>query len=212
MELFITNGDFFNEYFEKSFGKKGIVFREAMMSGPLKGNLFSSHFINARASFHIVSKEKYLDNLKDFLNVKDKKDVTRINLFFGEDTFCMVNLITVLAYLEIIDYHGLVYLNIVCDYSNKILKKDIKIELGIYRDIYDKVLIKKEKPNNLGVISEHAIDLYFDYLSNNSALIKLIKDNINDDEISLITKLLNASKEYGISDVMAKDLIKKVRS
>ena len=57
------------------------------------------------------------------------------------------------------------------------------------------------------MLSKRAIELYFDYHSQNGALAKLVKANQEKENSEIVCLLLAASKEYGLSDIQAQQLI-----
>ena len=75
------------------------------------------------------------------------------------------------------------------------------------KKIYKYVLISKYKPRELGVLEARAVDLYFDYHSNNGMLATLIKNNADKSKSELLSLLIEASKDYGMSDLQAERLI-----
>ena len=79
--------------------------------------------------------------------------------------------------------------------------------LGSYDKRYQDILIAKTKRADLGVLCPEAIELYFDYLSDNGTLARLVKENSDEDDMSLIRLLLEHAKAYGLSDVQARKLI-----
>ena len=212
MELNITNGDYFNQYFINKYHKNAISFGEAMIDGNAVLDIFSSEFIKIRANSHNVSVQEYKNKFIDFINLRNKiNEISDINLYFGLDSFCVINLLTILAYLEEINYHGKVFLNVIDEDNYEITKKNIVVTLGIYKDIYNEILIKKNNVKDCGVLNRRGLDLYFDYLSPAGNLARIIKDNDNYDSDDLLLIILKESKEYGISDVMARNLINKYR-
>ena len=68
-------------------------------------------------------------------------------------------------------------------------------------------MISKCASRDMGVLCTDAIDLYFDYHSEDGALVKLIRANADKEKIELIALLLEQSKDYGLSDVQAERLI-----
>ena len=118
-----------------------------------------------------------------------------------------MNLLTLLAYLEQIEYQGRLILNYIDDESFEVIEADIDVKLGIYSKIYKDVLISKSTPKYLGVLDVRAIDLYFDYHSDKGMLSNLIKKNINKEKTELISLLIEQSKDYGLSDLQAERLI-----
>ena len=204
--LNITNGDYFNEYFITHFGGVAVPFCEAMMDGDVVAEVYSEEFIKLRSNMLNVSKNEYRAKMH-VLDVLSKNTYSTISLWFGKDTFCQMNLLTLLAYLEQIKYQGKLILNFIDDETFEIIEKDIYVELGIYSNIYEDILISKLRPKDLGVLNANAIDLYFDYHSDNGMIANLIKNNAGKDKMELICLLLKESKAYGLSVLQAEKLI-----
>lgn len=207
--LNITNGEYFNKHFIEKHGEQAVPFCEAMMDGDVISDICSQEFISLRAKALFVSENEYKSKMYVYDALKTN-EYDSICLWFGKDTFCQVNLLTLLAYLEQIQYNGELKLNYIDDETFEILESDINIVLGGYRKIYEDVLISKSLPENLGVLCARAIDLYFDYHADNGALTGLIKANFNKDRTDLICLLLEFSKDYGLSDLQAGRLIDSV--
>ena len=204
--LNITNGDCFNEYFISQYGGVAIPFCEAMMDGDVVANIYSEEFVTLRAKSLNVTEDEYRGKMYVYASLNDK-NYQMIHLWFGKDTFCQVNLLTVLAYLEQIEYQGELKLNYIDDETFEVLESNLDVKLGEYNKIYKDVLILKNVPDDVGVLSARAIDLFFDYHSDNGELAKLVRANANKDKTDLISLLLEQSKEYGLSDLQAERLI-----
>ncbi len=202
--LNITNGDVFNRYLLSKIEGEAVPFREAMMDGETVLDVYSDAFIRLRSKEHGVSIEVY----KSKMLKNDICGYSKLNLWFGKDTFCQMNLLTLLAHLEQIGYDGDVMLNYIDDEAFEIIEEDIKVELGVYRKLYENILIKKAKTDDVGVLCLNSIDLYFDYHSSEGALAKIVKENATMQYEDLLCLLLENSKEYGLSDVQAAKLIK----
>lgn len=205
--LNITNGNVFNEYYLSNYNGFAVPFCECMMDGDTSADIYSDKFIKLRSHALNVDENEYIAKMY-VPDVLSKHLYTEIHLWFGKDTFCQMNLLTVLAYLEQIGYCGRVFLNYINDETFEVIEADIAIDLGIYNEVYNCILILKEVPDNIGVLCARGIDLYFDYHSKEGELMRLIKENADKDELELIRLLLNSSKEYGLSDLQAKKLIK----
>ena len=210
MVLNITNGDYFNNYFIDRFGGVAIPFCEAMMDGDTTAEIYSDAFIKLRASALHISEQEYRAKMLIF-DLLSKNTYSKIHLWFGKDTFCQMNLLALLAYLEQKEYQGKLQLTYIDDETFEILDADIDVALGSYQKTYEEVLIKKSMLCDLGILDANAIDLYFDYLSDSGMLSDLIKKNTDKNENDLISLLLEASKDYGLSDLQAKKLIYKYR-
>ena len=207
MILNITNGDGFNDYFISKFGGDTVPFCEAMMDGDTIPNIYSEAFIDLRANELCISVEEY--KAKMHVQNTPLENYSELHLWFGKDTFCQTNLLTLLAYLEQIGYDGKVILNYIDDEAFSVIEDNIPITLGTYKKLYEDILISKKRPTYWGVLDTEAIELYFDYHSDNGFLAKLVKENSNKDYMSLIYLLLESSKTYGLSDIQAKKLIEK---
>ena len=213
--LNITNGDCFNEYFLKHFGGEAVPFCEAMMDGDTVPQVYSDEFVELRARSLSISTEEYRSKMYVYNALK--KDYNKLRLWFGKDTFCQVNLLTLLAYLEEIGYGGSVTLIYIDDETFEIKSMDINITLGcrkvgFYKKIYEKILVSKCKSEKFGPLIPEAFDLYFDYHSDDGALARLVRENLHMDDTELVSLLLEKTGEYGLSDLQAKNLIKKYRS
>ena len=204
--LNITNGEYFNEYFISKYGQNAIPFCEVMMDADTTASIYSDDFIALRAKSLNVTENEYKSKMYVY-DALNNSDYALLSLWFGKDTFCQINLLTLLAYLEQIKYRGKIKLSYIDDETFEVLKTDIDVKLGIYGKIYRDVLISKIIPNNVGVLNDKAIDLFFDYRSKSGNLARLIKENADKTRAELIHLLLDKSKDYGLSDLQAEKLI-----
>ena len=208
--LNITNGDAFNRYFQEKFGGVAVPFREVMMDGDVVEDIFSCEFVRLRAKELNVSEETYRENMLLY-DAMSGGEFFELCLWFGKDTFCQMNLLATLSFLEQIGYGGAVKLNYIDDETFDTVEENIVVELGIYREIYRAVLIEGRIPSNVGVLCLDAINLYFDYRSESGKLAQTVKRNRHLDEHSIMCILLQNSKEYGLSDLQAAKLIEKYK-
>ena len=208
--LNITNGDCFNDYFISKFGGAAVPFCEAMMDGDTVSDIYSDAFVALRADALGVSVQEYKAKMhaRDAL-AENKYD--NLRLWFGKDTFCQTNLLTLLTYLEQIGYSGSVVINYIDDESFEMIEENIPVALGTYKKLYEDILIAKKHPTDLGVLDAEAIDLYFDYHADSGALARLVRENSDKEDIALACLLLANSKAYGLSDRQAEKLIEKYR-
>ena len=207
--LNITNGDYFNEYFISKYGGVAIPFCEAMMDGEAAESIYSPEFISLRARSLGVTEDEYSSKMHVYNTLKANEYQT-ICLWFGKDTFCQMNLLTLLAYLEQIEYGGELKLNYIDDETMEILESNVDVRLGAYRQIYKDVLISKNAPNEVLALCARAIELFFDYRSEDGRLARLARANANKEKTELICLLLKESKDYGLSDLQAERLINSI--
>ena len=210
MLLNITNGDYINAKLSKELDGEFIPFREAMIQGLACEKILSEEFISVRANSLGVSEDLYKNYSKELLQfVSSHNKYKKLKLWFGKDTFCQLNLLTLLALLEQINYLGEVEFVIIDDETGNILLSPQTAKLGIYQNLYKTVIIERVMPNHFGVIDKRAIELYFDYLSPNGYLANLVRENANLSGEELVILVLKNSCEYGLSDLNAKELISK---
>ena len=67
----ITNGKYLNDYLKSKLNGEFIPFNEAMIQGKLLYPLFDDKFNESRCKTHKVTTLEYLENIKDFLNIKE---------------------------------------------------------------------------------------------------------------------------------------------
>ena len=209
--LNITNGDVFNHFLLSKCGGEAVPFREVMMDGETAMEIFSDDFVRLRASALKVNEEEYRANMVvyDALNADDYDELV---LWFGKDTFCQMNLLTLLAYLEQRDYRGRVTLHYIDDESFRTLDENIAVQLGGYRALYEAILIRHEQPKDVKVLDPDGVRLYFDYRSDDGALARMVRENADKSHIALMGLLLCSSEAYGLSDIQAGKLIEKYRA
>ena len=212
MLLNITNGDYLNAKLSKKYEGEFFPFREAIIQGEVTSTVLDDEFIKVRAKSLGVSEEYYKQNAEKLIDfTKNHNKYSSLKLWFGKDTFCQLNLLTLLALLEQINYIGEISLVLIDDETGSIIGQEKRVELGVYREIYNKILIEKQPTSKLGDIDERAIELYFDYLSLDGYLANLIRENLSLSEDELMVLLLNSSKEYGLSDLNIRELIARVK-
>ena len=209
MLLNVTNGDYFDQYFRTVSQETSIPFREAMMTGSAISPIFSDDFIALRAAELQTTVSHYRNQITPLLQAI--KQSNRLHLWFGEDSFCQLNLLTLLAYLEQECYGGSIRLTLIDDTDFSIRRADIPVTTGIYTKLYEAILVSHQPIQAKGVMSRDAIDLYFDYLSPNGRLAQIVKANAHETEIQLLSRLIEASAAYGLSDLQAMELIRKYR-
>ena len=131
-------------------------------------------------------------------------------LWFGEDMFCQMNLLTILSYLEQRGYDGKVFLNSFREYEFKV--SQIELKLGNYYSVYNEVLVNHEKPSNeLLSVMNQAIDIYLDMLKEDNVVVKYISNNKDLPTIELVKRLFDLFPIIGYGDTQYIELINKTR-
>ncbi|ASZ17754.1 AraC family transcriptional regulator [Bacillus cereus] len=211
--LNILNGQMMYEEFknEKLMGDSDYApFNEAMCVNQVTTLVFDKEFIKTRAAGHNSSVESYTKKVIDPLKKLFTKEYKCIVLWFGEDMFCQMNLLTILSYLEQSRYEGKVYLNSFREDEFKV--NQIELELGNYSSVYNEVLVNHKKTfYKVPPVMYQAIDLYLKMLKEDNAVMKFISKNKDLSTQELLTKLFQLFPTIGYGDSQYIELINKIK-
>lgn len=212
--LNILNGQSMYNYFKQHhFDINGIYvpFNEAMCVGEVTNDIFSSQFNKYRCEAHNVTNDQYNQLTLKPLQILFKNQFSDIFLWFDDDMFCQINLLTILAYLNQINYSRKITLNLV----NREFKVIDCFQFGVqgYDEIYRQVLIKKCMPQNIKLsIMEAGIRLYLEYLKEENEITAYIKQHEYLQNNILVLELLKTFSKYGLGDTQYIQLIDKYRT
>ncbi|WP_107841633.1 helix-turn-helix domain-containing protein [Metasolibacillus meyeri] len=186
-------------------------FNEAMCINDTTYPIFSPKFNEMRAQGHKVMLQSYeaitLATLKN--NLFSKKYAC-IVLWFGEDMFCQMNLLTVLAYLEQINYEGVVYYHAVQEQTYDV--EEIVLQLGGYRSLYKTVLMEKRMPSvDMMPVMYQGTKLYLELQKEMNEITKYIEGHRHLALNELVSRLLKVFPQYGLGDTQYIEIIDRVR-
>ena len=206
----ITSGLYLNNYLKDKYSNDTFIpFNEAMIEGNPSYPLFDENFILERCKTHQVSKEDYIKNMIDFLELKNHiHEYNSIVLWFGKDMFCQLNLLTVLSYFQQEKYSNPIYLNLINEDTYEIIEQTT-IPKDDYLSIYKKVFIEHQRINSLLSDLNQAIQ---DYLNYTNEIITFIKENNHYSFEELTTLLLEKTKKYGLGDTQIHKFIQKYKT
>jgi AraC-like DNA-binding protein len=211
--LHILNGQVMYEEFKNNrlMGESDYApFNEAMCVNATTEQLFDEEFIKIRAAGHHESAEGYSKKVIAPLANLFTKKYECIVLWFGEDMFCQMNLLTILAYLEQSGYEGKVFLNSFREDKFKVNQTELK--LGHYYSVYKEVLVNHTKPSNeLIPVLYQAINIYLDMLNEDNEVVKYINKNKDLSTKALIKRLFELFPTVGYGDLQYIELINKNR-
>ncbi|MGM9986008.1 MAG: DUF1835 domain-containing protein [Bacillaceae bacterium] len=204
--LHILNGQCMYDYFKENKLEEEneiIPFNEAMCAGDVTTEeIFSDEFIKQRCFTHNVTLEEYqkitLKPLEPLLSNKFDKIV----LWFGEDMFCQMNMLTVLAYLDKRNFIGDLTIHLVdekMDYLS-VIDTIILMPEGYY-NIYKQVIIEKSMVcvNSLPVLQK-GINLYVQLLNEDNEIVRYIHKHKEKETKELVRELLQQFPKYGLGD------------
>jgi hypothetical protein len=211
--LHILNGQAMYEYFKKTHcleQERMVPFNEAMCFGDISGDLFSHEFVEVRAKIHHVTLEQYTENTLKPLEPLLNGDYSNIVLWFDADMFCQINVLTVLAWLDKTAHRNPIKLHIVGDKFEPLEHFTLKAE-G-YFERYQQVLIHKEIPQSITPATlKKGVELYSNYLKEDSDLIQYIQRHQHLTENDLVSAMIEKFTEYGLGDEQYLEIIKEQR-
>lgn len=209
MRINIVSGDAMAEYGEQLGFKNCTVFAEAMIDGTVKDPVpFSQSFINERAKVHGTHPDKYRKKFAQQLLKMRAGD--EVHVYFGEDLFCQLNLITVLAYLERTGIGKVTY-HVIFEDEMKETALIENLETSGFSEIYKAVLINHASASVPLEIMEKGIMLYMDYLDEGGKLASFIRSNETDSVLQLTVKIIKQLPEYGLGTEQCAYVINKYR-
>ena len=119
--VYIVSGDEMYKIMKKKYPDRIIIpFREDLSKGEYHSFLIDEEFINERSKQWNISKDEYVNNMKDIIDIDVCKKYV---LVFGEDDCCKANLSFVLQYLKKKEYLNTIDVQIVDEYSLEIIKE-----------------------------------------------------------------------------------------
>lgn len=197
------------EYGDKLGFKNCIAFNEAMIDGTTtQEKPFSQGFISERAKIHGVHVDKYRKKCAQSLLKMRSGD--EVHVYFGEDLFCQLNLITLLSYLEGIGISKVSY-HVVFEDEMKETALIENLETAGFSEIYKAVLINHQATSVPLEIMEKGVSLYLDYLDENGKLATFIRSNETDSVLQLTIKIIKQLPEYGLGEEQCSYVVNKYR-
>lgn len=212
--LNVLNGQVMFEQFrtQELMGQSDYVpFNEAMCVHEATADIFSPLFNKIRAQGHHSSVTDYEKVVSQPLQPLFTNSYRCIVLWFGEDMFCQINLLTILSYLEQSGYNGIVYFNAVQEQTYDV--QQTEITLGEYISLYREVVLEKKMPNvPLMPVLYQGISLYLDLHQDENELTRYILSHPKESKEEVMQSMLKLFQRYGLGDRQYLELIEKVRA
>lgn len=209
--LNVVNGMAMLSYINQNnidLGGEVVPFNEGMCDGETIEDIFSGEFELERCVAHGVGVEEYEDIVINPLAPLFSFEYDELHLFFDEDMFCQINLITLLAYLDSNAYDGKIALHLI-DYDFQEIKC-VEIKPQGFFDVYKCVLINKKIPETiLPDIMMDAVINYLEYSKEDNELTQFVKENIDLQENELLDEIFNRFKHLGLGDTQLQKIIDK---
>ena len=202
--LHITSGEAAAEALRHKLPQADIIpFNEAMCEGSACAEIFTNEFYQLRAAAYGVTLQSYL--LKSpggWLNAM-LPAYKALNLYFDYDMFCVVNTITLLAFLEQAQYKGQINFYLLEANGGADIIDTWPVKLGIYNECYQQVLVNRQPFDAGKSYFNKGIELYLDYKKEANRITAYIAANSALDKQELLYKLMARFADYGLTDIAA---------
>ncbi len=213
--IHITNGEAFNAWFVQQNSETSIPFCEAMLMPDIKGELFSSEFMEHRSGIHHVSLQRYLEKIRPFLTIVDElNEEDELVLWFGTDAFCQMNLLTVLEFLIQKKCSAKIQTVLFDENQPWHLSLDAKrneLNLHKYKGLYETVLVHHQKAVCEDDTMNQGIELFLDLINDDGRIMTLIRNSLHLNENELMKLVMSETEKEGLSDVQALYMIERAK-
>lgn len=213
--LHILNGSCMLEDFKRNGQiKEGctyIPFNEAMCWGEADDVIFSKEFIRKRAKSLKSVEEEYTHIVLDPLKPLFEEEFNLIVMWFGDDMFCQINMLTVMGFLEQRGYTGKLLLCVVCESNDEILPEVYEVQLEGSLEKYRDIICKHQMPQQeLLPVTYQVVKIYLNYRDENSEISRYIIKNRNKEKQELVRELLKTFPQYGLGDLQYEMMIEEL--
>ena len=211
--IHILNGtEMYKRFKETHFLKteEMIPFNEAMCYGETCEAIFSDEFIEMRSRVHHVTPDQYADITLNPLQPLFQGTVDHVSLWFDEDMFCQMNVLTILAWLDQRKYKGSIDLHLVDEQYKPV--NEYSLQAKGYAALYELVMIHHKMPEAVELKPLHkGIELYLNYLKKDSELMLYIQDHRDVPAEKLVSLMIENFREYGLGDTQYFEMIEEYR-
>ena len=215
--LHILNGmcmlsDFKNQDFMKAQDTY-VPFNEAMCWGQVDPAIFSKSFVEKRVESLNTTMDDYEEKVIESLKPLLEENFKTLVLWFGSDMFCQMNLLTLLAYLDSVDFQGDILVCLKNEVTDEMLPDAFPVEVKGYHKIYKRIMCDhKMVEKSLIPLMYQGIQMYLDYRKEDSEINKYIKNHIRDDDQVLLKNLMAIFSQYGLGDLQYKMMIQIIKT
>lgn len=205
--LHIVNGGCMLTHFKKEHPFYPVIaFEEAMCSGTAAQPILGREFILQRCRSLGTTEEEY--RKKIVRPLQQLKDYDKYILWFDEDMFCQINLLTLLAYLQQENLPLPQTCHIVKD-KHQLRYEEMLIPAD-YQNLFDRVIINKQTVSVPGLLGK-GIERYLALNREENELTAYIKEHRGTDRTSLMKAMLCQFSYYGLGDIQYLELIDRLR-
>lgn len=185
------------------------AFNEAMCEGDTPADIFAPEFSSQRSKAYDISESEYVHF--DRTLGAALKSADRAELYFDCDMFCAANTITLLAYMEKINFQGEINFNLTAQDGTADVIKSFPIKADGFYNVYQKVLVERRSANTGIEHIDRGIALYLNYKKPDNEITRFIKENISLSKKELCIEVLSKFSDYGMGDVAVYKLIENAK-
>ena len=167
------------------------------MIGKVNEHLFADDFISLRVSSLNTTLDIYHQKIDDIIKY-DYLNCDNIELYFGQDAFCIINVLVLLAYLDKINYHNKIVLNIIDeDIDDVKIVSQYAMQTDGYYALFIKVFIEKLCIKTKYDFINKSIQVYLAYHNGNMLKYIQAKHKIDNKELGFTKEMLAKLYEEG---------------
>lgn len=211
--LHVLNGQIMYQEFatHKLMGAATYVpFNEAMCVNQGTMPIFGEQFNRLRAEGHGVSPESYQEVVLTPLEPLNNQTYQCVVLWFGEDMFCQMNLLTCLAYLEEAGFQGEIYYYNVHEGTYDV--KETALSLGGYQQLFQEVIVSHKRASEISLpVLHQGVGLYLELLKPENPITIYIRHHLKLTNGQLLAKLFQRFSQYGLGDQQYINIIERLR-
>lgn len=189
-----------------------VPFRESLCWGGVCEPVFSVRFNEIRARFLGIGTEEYERKVIGPLAPLFSGNFDPVILWFGEDMFCRINVLALLAYLGQSGFSGKVLLCTVDEHTGETVGAMRNLEPWEYPGFFREIFLERRMPLSLPDFLKEAVEMYLHYEDGSGEIFRYIRNRPpGAAKKELVGELLRAFPRYGLGDTQYEALIDAAR-
>ena len=195
--------------------KPAVAWREAMILGPAKKEIFSRAFNEARAAWLGEKLPEYETRVVEYLNLKALVAQENLLLVFGREAFCQINLLTLLCALSQSGRKAPVVIRLIDEFSGNVTLREFAfVEWSLAEEWYQTLLIEGRPFSSSPLLwpeLKKAAVLFLLLREEQNEITDIIEEHADLEETALVSLLLKWDRDFGLGDEYFLRLVRKHR-
>lgn len=196
--LHIASGESVAAYLKNHGPNNVFAFNEAMCEGDADAELLSPEFCRKRAEAYGISEEDYRPFYEKLIPML--QGMNRLEMYFDHDMFCAINTITLLAFLEKVQFRGEIHFNLIAQDGTATVLEAFPIALGDFANVYRQVLVDRTSVETDIEHLDAGIQLYLEYKKPDNEIVRYIRENHDMPRMELCRAAMTRFTDYGVGD------------